>query len=180
MKNVTDYLISLASQSPAGSFGLNINNLATSLINLNVVLGVLIIFGRGVLRDFLYNRKSKIVNTIQISKDLYSNAVEKLEKARARLCKVKIETKQLQATGYSEIKREKLNLIHSTYKTLEHWEKKKKETCRFEQHRAINDVQQWVLQQTLQKVLKTLNSILNAELHLRTIRVNIDILGTLE
>nr|YP_010759893.1 ATP synthase CF0 subunit I [Cuscuta chinensis]AZL92765.1 AtpF [Cuscuta chinensis]WCF05447.1 CF0 subunit I [Cuscuta chinensis]WEY29838.1 ATP synthase CF0 subunit I [Cuscuta chinensis] len=180
MKNVTYYFISLASRSPAGSFGLNTNNLVISLINISVVLGVLIVFGRGVLRDFLENRKNKIVNTIQISEELYSGAVEKLEKARARLCKVETEAHQLRVTGYSDIEREKLNLINSTYKTLEQLENKKKETCWFEQQRAINDIRQWVLQQTLQRVLKTLNSFLNAELHLRTIRVNISMLGTLK
>nr|YP_010760369.1 ATP synthase CF0 subunit I [Cuscuta micrantha]WEY30364.1 ATP synthase CF0 subunit I [Cuscuta micrantha] len=180
MKNGTYYFISLASQSPAGSFGLNTNNLVTTLLNISVVLCVLIIFGRGVLRDFLDNRKNKIVNTIQISDELYSGAVEKLEKAQARLSKVETEAKQLRVTGYSEIEREKLNLINSTYETLERLEKKKKEACSFEQQRVINDVRQWVLQQTLQKVLKTLNGFLNAELHLRTICVNIGMLGTLQ
>nr|YP_010760190.1 ATP synthase CF0 subunit I [Cuscuta haughtii]WEY30185.1 ATP synthase CF0 subunit I [Cuscuta haughtii] len=179
MKNVTYYFLSLASQSLVGSFGLNTNNLVPSLINLSVVLGLLIIFGRGVLRDFLDNRKKKIVNTIQISEELYSGAVEKLEKARLRFCKVQTEAEQLRVTGYSEIEREKLNLINSTYKTLERLEKKKKETCWFEQERSINDIRQWVLQETLHRVLKTLNSFLNPELHLRKIRVNIGMLGTL-
>ncbi|RAL41540.1 hypothetical protein DM860_010334 [Cuscuta australis] len=84
----------------------------------------------------------------------------------------------IRVTGYSEIEQEKLNLINSTYKTLERLEKK--ETCSFEQQRAINDVRQWVLQQTLQRVLKTLNGSLNPELHLHTIRVNISMLGTLK
>nr|YP_010759952.1 ATP synthase CF0 subunit I [Cuscuta macrocephala]WEY29897.1 ATP synthase CF0 subunit I [Cuscuta macrocephala] len=180
MKNVTYYFLSLASRSPAGSFGLNTNNLVTSLINISVVLGVLIIFGSGVLRDFLDNRKNKIANTIQVSEKLYSGAVEKREKARARLCKVETEAKQLRVTRYSEMEREELSLINSTYKTLEQLEKKKKETCWFEQQTAINDVRQWVLQQTLQRVLKTLNSCLNVELHLRTIRANIGMLGTLK
>lgn len=180
MKNITDSFISLASQSPVGSFGLNTENLVASFINLSIVLGVLIVFGRGFLRNFLDSRKNKIVKTIEISEELYSGAVEKLEKARARLCKVETDAKQLRVTGYSEIEREKLNLLNSTYRTLERLEKKKKETCWFEQQRAINDVQQWVLQQTLQKVLKTLNSFLNPALHFRKIRVNIGMLGTLK
>nr|YP_001531206.1 ATP synthase CF0 B subunit [Cuscuta obtusiflora]A8W3H6.1 RecName: Full=ATP synthase subunit b, chloroplastic; AltName: Full=ATP synthase F(0) sector subunit b; AltName: Full=ATPase subunit I [Cuscuta obtusiflora]ABW20551.1 ATP synthase CF0 subunit I [Cuscuta obtusiflora] len=180
MNDVTYYLISLASQSPAGSFGLNTNNLVTTLINIGVVLCLLIIFGKGFLRNFLDTRKNKIVNTMQISDELYSSAVEKLEKAQARLCKVENEAKQLRVTGYSEIEHEKLNLINSTYKTLERLEKKKKETCSFEQQQAFNDVRQWVLQQTLQRVLKTLNGSFNPELHLRTIRINISMLGTLK
>nr|YP_010760429.1 ATP synthase CF0 subunit I [Cuscuta nevadensis]WEY30424.1 ATP synthase CF0 subunit I [Cuscuta nevadensis] len=180
MKDVTNYFISLTSQSLVGSFGLNTNNLVTSIINISVVLGVLIFFGRGILSNFLDNRKKKIVNTIQISEKLYSGAVEKLEKARAHLFKVETHAKQLRVAGYLEIEREKLNLINSTYNTLEQFEKKKQDTCWFEQQRAINDVQQWILQQTIQKVLKTMNSFFNPELHLRTIRLNIGMLGKLK
>lgn len=81
---------------------------------------------------------------------------------------------------YSAIERDKLNLINSIYTTLEQQENNNKETLRFEQQRAINQVQQWVLQQALQGALGTLNSCLNNELHLRTISVNIGILGAMQ
>nr|YP_009667458.1 ATP synthase CF0 B subunit [Cuscuta strobilacea]QCW07813.1 ATP synthase CF0 B subunit [Cuscuta strobilacea] len=180
MKNVTYYFISLASGSPAGSFGLNTKNLVISLLNIGVVLGVLIVFGRVFLSNFLDNRKNRIINTIQVSEELYRGAIDKLEKARAHLCKVETEAKQLRVTEYSKIDQKKLNLPNLNYRPLEQLKKKKKETFWFEQKRAINDVRQWVLQQTLQRVLKNLNSLLNAELHLRIIRVNIDVLGTLK
>jgi len=51
--------------------------------------------------------------------------------------------------GYSEIEREKMNLINSTYKTLEQLENYKNETIHFEQQRAINQVRQRVFQQAL-------------------------------
>ena len=82
--------------------------------------------------------------------------------------------------GYSEIEREKLNLIDSTYKTLEQLENYKNETINFEQQKASNQVRQRVFQQALQGALGTLNSCLNTELHFRTIRANIGILGSME
>jgi len=82
--------------------------------------------------------------------------------------------------GYSEIKREKLNLIHSIYTTLEQLENYKNETIHFEQQRAINQVRQRVLQQALQGALGTLNSCLNNELHLRTVSANIGMFGTMK
>jgi hypothetical protein len=48
MKNVTDSFVSLGYWPSAGSFGFNTDILATNLINLSVVLGVLIFFGKGV------------------------------------------------------------------------------------------------------------------------------------
>nr|YP_010885810.1 ATP synthase CF0 subunit I [Scrophularia kakudensis]WJH15873.1 ATP synthase CF0 subunit I [Scrophularia kakudensis] len=180
MKNVTDSFVSLGRWPSAGSFGFNTDILATNPINLSVVIGVLIFFGKGVLSDLLDNRKQRILNTIRNSEELRGGAIEQLEKARARLRKVEMEADQFRVNGYSEIEREKSNLINSTYKTLEQLENYKNETIQFEQQRAINQVRQRVFQQALQGALGTLNSCLNNELHLRTISANISMLGAMK
>uniref|UniRef100_UPI0030E42A2E ATP synthase CF0 B subunit n=1 Tax=Pedicularis giraldiana TaxID=3127786 RepID=UPI0030E42A2E len=180
MKNVTDSFVSLGHWSSAGSFGFNTDILATNPINLSVVIGVLIFFGKGVLSDLLDNRKQRILNTIRNSSELRGGAVEQLEKAKARLRKVEVEADQFRVNGYSEIEREKFNLVNSTYKTLEQLENYKNETIQFEQQRAINQVRQRIFQQALQGALGTLNSCLTAELHLRTISVNIGMLGAMK
>ena len=120
------------------------------------------------------------MKTIRNSEELREGALDQLEKARARLRKVETEADQFRMTGYSEIEREKLNLINSTYKTLEQLEIYKNETIHFEQQRASNQVRQRVFQQALQGALGTLNSCLNSELHLRTISANIGILGAMK
>nr|YP_010929276.1 CF0 subunit I [Koehneria madagascariensis]WKK48417.1 CF0 subunit I [Koehneria madagascariensis] len=180
MKNVTDSFLYLGHWPSAGSFGFNTDILATNPINLSVVLGVLIFFGKGVLSDLLDNRKQRILNTIRNSEELRGGAIEQLEKARARLRKVEIEAEQFRVNGYSEIEQEKLNLINSTYKTLEQLENYKNETIHFEQQRAINQVRQRIFQQALQGALGTLNSCLNNELHLRTISANIGMFGAMK
>nr|YP_010929024.1 CF0 subunit I [Lourtella resinosa]WKK48165.1 CF0 subunit I [Lourtella resinosa] len=180
MKNVTDSFVSLGHWPSAGSFGFNTDILATNPINLSVVLGVLIFFGKGVLSDLLDNRKQRILNTIRNSEELRGGAIEQLEKARARLRKVEIEAEQFRVNGYSEIEQEKLNLINSTYKALEQLENYKNETIHFEQQRAINQVRQRIFQQALQGALGTLNSCLNHELHLRTISANIGMFGAMK
>nr|YP_010287323.1 ATP synthase CF0 subunit I [Salvia substolonifera]UKT61632.1 ATP synthase CF0 subunit I [Salvia substolonifera] len=180
MKNVTDSFISLGYWPSAGSFGFNTDILATNPINLSVVIGVLIFFGKGVLSDLLDNRKQRILNTIRNSEELRGGAIEQLEKARARLRKVEMEADQFRVNGYSEIEREKLNLINSTYKILGQLENYKNETIQFEQQRAINQVRQRVFQQALQGALGTLNSCLTNELHLRTISANIGMLGVMK
>ncbi|KAI5325264.1 hypothetical protein L3X38_034338 [Prunus dulcis] len=122
----------------------------------------------------------RILKTIRNSEELREGALDQLEKARARLRKVETEADQFRVNGYSEIEREKLNLINSTYKTLEQLENYKNETIHFEQQRAINQDRQRVFQQALQGALGTLNSCLNNELHLRTISTNIGMFGTVK
>nr|YP_010501665.1 ATP synthase CF0 subunit I [Hellenia lacera]YP_010501752.1 ATP synthase CF0 subunit I [Hellenia speciosa]AHA12910.1 ATP synthase CF0 subunit I [Monocostus uniflorus]AHA12996.1 ATP synthase CF0 subunit I [Costus pulverulentus]AYP32217.1 ATP synthase CF0 subunit I [Costus dubius]AYP32291.1 ATP synthase CF0 subunit I [Costus gabonensis]AYP32364.1 ATP synthase CF0 subunit I [Costus osae]AYP32438.1 ATP synthase CF0 subunit I [Costus pictus]AYP35138.1 ATP synthase CF0 subunit I [Tapeinochilos len=180
MKNVIDSFVSLGHWPSAGSFGFNTDILATNPINLSVVLGVLIYFGKGVLNDLLDNRKQRILSTIRNSEELCKGAIEQLERARARLCKVEMEADEYRMNGYSEIEREKVNLINATSDSLERLENYKNETLHFEQQRAINQVRQRVFQQALQGALGTLNSCLNSELHFRTIRANIGILGAMQ
>nr|YP_010964157.1 ATP synthase CF0 subunit I [Astragalus psilosepalus]WNM88735.1 ATP synthase CF0 subunit I [Astragalus psilosepalus] len=180
MKNITDSFLCLSYWPSAGSFGFDTDILATNLINLSVVLGVLIFFGKGVLSDLLDNRKQRILRTIRNSEELREGAIEQLEKARARLRKVETEADRFRVNGYSEIEREKLNLINSINTTLEQLENYKNETIRFEQQKAIHQVQQRVLQQALRGALGTLNSSLNNELHLRTISANIGMFGAMK
>nr|QVO51700.1 ATP synthase CF0 subunit I [Dimeria lawsonii] len=177
MKNVTHSFVFLAHWPFAGSFGLNTDILATNLINLTVVVGVLIFFGKGVLKDLLDNRKQRILSTIRNSEELRRGTLEQLEKARIRLQKVELEADEYRMNGYSEIEREKENLINATSISLEQLEKSKNETLYFEKQRAMNQVRQRVFQQAVQGALGTLNSCLNTELHFRTIRANICILG---
>nr|AKZ30330.1 ATP synthase CF0 B subunit [Goodenia hassallii] len=179
MKNGTDSFLSLGHWPSAGSFGFNTDILATNLINLSVVLGLLIFFGKGVLNDLLDNRKQRILNSIRNSEELCEGAIEQLEKARAHLRKVEIEADRFRVDGYSEIERKKRNLIDSTYKTLEELKNSKNETLNFEEQKARTELEQEVFQQALQRAIGILKSRLNSEnreLHLRTIIVNIAIL----
>nr|YP_010163133.1 ATP synthase CF0 B subunit [Psophocarpus tetragonolobus]QRI60925.1 ATP synthase CF0 B subunit [Psophocarpus tetragonolobus] len=180
MKNITDSFLCLGYWPSAGSFGFNTDILATNPINLSVVLGVLVFFGKGVLSDLLDNRKQRILRTIRNSEELREGAIEQLEKAQARLMKVETEADRFRVNGYSEIEREKLNLINSIYTTLEQLENYKNEAIQFEQQRVSNQVRQRVLQQALQGALGTLNGCLNNELHLRTVSVNIGMFGTMK
>nr|AZB80477.1 ATP synthase CF0 subunit I [Hyparrhenia rudis] len=180
MKNVTHSFVFLAHWPFAGSFGLNTDILATNLINLTVVVGVLIFFGKGVLKDLLDNRKQRILSTIRNSEELRRGTLEQLEKARIRLQKVELEADEYRMNGYSEIEREKANLINATSISLEQLEKSKNETLFYEKQKAMNQVRQRVFQQAVQGALGTLNSCLNTELHFRTIRANIGILGAIE
>nr|YP_009931726.1 ATPase I subunit [Lachnoloma lehmannii]QNR90444.1 ATPase I subunit [Lachnoloma lehmannii]WJZ21561.1 ATPase I subunit [Lachnoloma lehmannii] len=180
MKNLTDSFVYLGHWPSAGSFGFNTDILATNPINLSVVFGVLIFFGKGVLNDLLDNRKQRILNTIRNSEELREGAIQQLKNARVRLRKLITEADQFRANGYAEIEREKLNLINSTSRTLKQLENYKNETILFEQQRTINQVRERVFQQALQGAIGTLNSCLSNELHLRTINANIGMFGTMK
>ncbi|CAH9120677.1 unnamed protein product [Cuscuta europaea] len=84
------------------------------------------------LSDLLDNRKNRILNTIQNSEELRGRSIEKLEKAQAHLSKVERQAEEFRLNGYSEIKRENLNLLNSTSNILEQFENDKNETILFD------------------------------------------------
>ena len=90
------------------------------------------------LKDLLDNRKQRILSTIRNSEELRRGTIEQLEKARIRLQKVELEADEYRMNGYSEIEREKANLINATSISLEQLEKYKNETLYFEKQRAMN------------------------------------------
>ena len=126
------------------------------------------------------NRKQRILNTLRNSEELRKAAIVQLEKARVRFRKVELETNEYRMNEYSDLERQKQNIVNKGYNDLERLENNKKETLCFEQERAINQVRQQILQQAFQRALGTLKSSLNSELHSRTIRANIAILRTIE
>jgi len=81
MKNVTNSFVFLAHWPFAGSFGLNTDILATNLINLTVVVGVLIFFGfkLTILRPHFITFLSNNILTFATSKNLFSVSLLKLK-----------------------------------------------------------------------------------------------------
>nr|QYB21315.1 ATP synthase CF0 subunit I [Diselma archeri]BBN66545.1 ATP synthase CF0 B chain [Diselma archeri] len=174
MKNVTESFISLISSTEG--FGLNTNILKTNIINLSVVIGVLIYFGKGVLSNLLDNRKYKILSTIESSEELCKTAANQLEKARARFREVEMRVREIRVNGYSQIEKEKEDLINIASVNLKQLENLKNETIHFEQERVIEQVRQQISHQAVQRAIGTLNSRLNSKLHLRTIEDNMNLL----
>lgn len=107
------------------------------------------------------------MSTIRNSEELRRGTIEQLEKARVRLQKVELEADEYRMNGYSEIEREKENLINATSISLEQLEKSKNEILYFEKQRAMNQVRQRVFQQAVQGALGTLNSCLNTAAYLQ-------------
>lgn len=120
------------------------------------------------------------MNSLRNSEELRKGAIDQLKKARIRFQKVEQEANEYRMNEYSDLERKKQNIIKIGYEKLERFEKNKKENLCFEQERVINQIRQRILQQVLKRALGILGSSLNSELHYRTIRANIAILGAIE
>nr|YP_010451493.1 ATP synthase CF0 subunit I [Schizaea pusilla]UTV01466.1 ATP synthase CF0 subunit I [Schizaea pusilla] len=161
----------------AASFGWNDNILDTNLINLIVVLGVLIHFGKGVSINLLENRKRTIPDTIHDAEERYEEAVDKLEKANTRLQEAGLKANGIRANGLLQMEREKQDLVNAADEDLKTFENDGDSTIRFEKRRAVEQVRRQIARLAPERSLKDLNSRLDNELHLRMIDYHIGLLG---
>nr|YP_005352933.1 ATP synthase CF0 subunit I [Mankyua chejuensis]ADZ47965.1 ATP synthase CF0 subunit I [Mankyua chejuensis]AJJ48595.1 ATP synthase CF0 B subunit [Mankyua chejuensis] len=180
MKNVTDSIFLLSYRPLAGGFGLNTNVLETDIINLGVVIGILIYFGKGVLTNLLENRRRTILNTIRDAEERYREATEKLKQARTRLQQAEVKADEIRSNGLAQMEREKRDLINAADEDSKRLEDSKNSTIRFEEQRAIEQVRQQVSRLALERALVSLNSCSNSESYSRIIDYHIGLLRTME
>nr|QWW93016.1 ATP synthase CF0 subunit I [Cyathodium smaragdinum] len=164
----------------AGSFGLNTNLLETNLINLSVVIGLLIYYGKGSLSNLLNNRRENILNTIKDAEERYKEATDKPNQARTRLQQAKLKADEIRMNGLSQMEKEKQDLIDAADEDSKRLEDSKNATIRFEERRAIEQVRQQVSRLASERALETLKIRLNNELHSRMIDYHIGLLRAME
>ncbi|YP_009870948.1 ATP synthase CF0 subunitI (chloroplast) [Prosopis cineraria] len=180
MKNITDSFLSLGYWPSAGSFGFNTDILATNPINLSVVLGVLIFFGKGVFKRFI--RKSKTENLEDYSKFRRTTGRGHGTTGKSpgpvkesRNGSRSVSSEWLFGDRTRKIEFDEFNLYDfGTIRKLQ------KGNHSFGTTKGDESSPTAVFQQALQGALGTLNSCLNNELHLRTISANIGMFGTMK
>ncbi len=91
------WLATEASAAETGGFGLNLDLLETNLINLVIVIGVLIYFGRGFLGKTLSDRRSTIEEAIKEAETRQRKAAENLAEAQQKLTQAQAEAEKIKA-----------------------------------------------------------------------------------
>jgi F-type H+-transporting ATPase subunit b len=181
MNTGIDLVASLDTWSMAErSLGFNTNLLDTNLINLAVVIGVLVYFGKGVLTTILTNRKETILSTIRDAEERYQQAIEKLNQARNRLEQAKAKAEEIRVNSLLQIEKEKEALIKAADEDCKRLEDSKNITISFEEQKAIVQVRQQVSRLALKRALEIINSRLNMDLHARMIDYHIGLFKAMQ
>nr|YP_010386156.1 ATP synthase CF0 B subunit [Cosmarium ochthodes]UPO65282.1 ATP synthase CF0 B subunit [Cosmarium ochthodes] len=178
MNSETYWIISSNNWDLAESFGFNTNILETNLINLAVVIGVLVYFGKGVcagcsLTTILNNRKETILSTIRDAEERYQEAIDKLNQARTQLEQAKAKAEEIRVNGILQMEREKQELIKAADEDSKRLEEAKNLTIRFAEQKAIVQIRQQISRLTVKRALEIINSRLNLDLHARMIDYHI-------
>nr|QKV47249.1 ATP synthase CF0 subunit I [Nephrolepis cordifolia] len=180
MRSVSEIAAPSNNWTLATSIGLNTNILEINLINLILVLGILFYYGKGVLINFLENRKRTILNTIQDAEERQKEASNKLQKARIRLQQAKVKADEIRINGLTQMDREQRDLVDAADEDLKGLEDSKNFAIRFEKQRAIEQVRQQVSRLASERALESLNNRLDHQFHLRMIDYHIGLFRAMD
>ncbi|AFY61407.1 F0F1 ATP synthase subunit B [Synechococcus sp. PCC 6312] len=79
----------------AGQFGLNLNLFETNIINLAIVIGILVYFGRGVLGKILGDRQTAIATEVKEAEERKQTAAARLADEQQKLAQAQEEAKRI-------------------------------------------------------------------------------------
>jgi F-type H+-transporting ATPase subunit b len=161
MNSATDLINLLNNWHLAPGFGFNTNPLETNLINLAIVIGVLVYFGKKMFSDLLNNRRDTIFSTIRNAEERYQEAINNLNQARTRLQQAQTKADKIRINGLSQIQKEEQQLIREVVENSRRVEDSKNMTILLEEQSAIEQVLQQVSKLMFKKALNALNSRLN-------------------
>jgi F-type H+-transporting ATPase subunit b len=167
MTNTAHILVLGLQSSLATGLSLNTNVLDTNLINLAIVIGILVYFGRQILQDTLNSRKEKIVTQIEDAKKQYEEVKQTLLEAKELLSQAKVKEIEIRANGEVDKKRQIQLLIEAHKEALKRLQNVKDITVQLEQQKAVQDLRNYVITSAFKQAEEFLKDHITPDLHVR-------------
>lgn len=167
MTNTAHILVLGLQSSLATGLSLNTNVLDTNLINLAIVIGILVYFGRQILQDTLNSRKEKIVTQIEDAQKQYEEVKQTLLEAKELLSQAKVKEIEIRANGEVDKKRQIQLLIEAHKEALKRLQNVKDITVQLEQQKAVQDLRNYVITSAFEQAEEFLKNHITPDLHVR-------------
>lgn len=100
-------------------FGLNFDLLDTNLINLAIIIGVLVVFGRRFLGDTLSSRKAEIESAIRDAEERKKKAASELASQQQKLAQAQAEAKKLIEDAHARAEAVKASIAEQAERDIE-------------------------------------------------------------
>lgn len=143
-------------------FGINTDILETNILNLVVVIGVLIYYGKSLISDIINSRKAAILRNLEDAETRFKQAADNLSFAKDQLQKAKIKSEQIRSQGLAIAKQAASKLITSTENDIKRLKettlyiiKLEEEKCLAEVLNKLNDL---AFTKAIEKIKQNLNS----------------------
>jgi F-type H+-transporting ATPase subunit b len=170
-------LLLAAEASHEGGFGLNFDIFETNLINLLIVIGVLVYFGRGFLGKILSERRAGIEEAINDAEKRQKDAAAALAEEQQKLTQAQAEAERIRATAEANAKAAKQAILAQAAQDLERMKADAGKELEAERERAIAQLRAIVASMALERVENQLKTTLDDSAQHQLIDRSIALLG---
>jgi len=158
-------------------FALNLNLLDTNLINLVIIIGVLVYFGRGFLGSTLSERRSRIESEIREAEKRKQDAAASLAEEQQKLAQAQTEAARMlkEAEGRADVARQAV--LDQADKDVERLRTAAAQDTSSQRDRIVTELRQRVAELAMQRAEEKLRSDLDDSTQQRLVDKSITMLG---
>ena len=147
-----------ASEAGSGGFGLNLDFLETNLLNIAMLLGLVVFFGRKVLGDILGERRSKIAEAIQEAEERQKKVSAALAVQQKKLAESKAEAEKILQTAQARSQVVQAEIAAQSVKDIERMRESAAKDLTSEQERVMSELKQRLVGMAIANVESRLKS----------------------
>ncbi len=144
-------------------FGINADILETNVINLAIVIGVLVYFGRGVVGNLMATRRATIEEAITEAESAQAAAAKALEAQQQKLAQAQAEAERIVAEARVSAERTREAILAKSAQDVQRMREDASKDLAAEQDRAIAQLRRRAAVAAIEQVTSQLQSRLSAE-----------------
>lgn len=164
-------------EAEAGGFGLNFDILETNLINLAILIGVLVFFGRKVVGKTLSDRRERIETEIQSAEKSAKEAAAALAEQQQKLTSAQAEAERIRKSAQESAEQAKEKILATVAVDIQRLKETASQDLNSERERAIASLRSSVVALALEKVESQLQSGVDDATQQKLINNSIALLG---
>lgn len=153
----------LLGEAKESGFGLNFSLLDTNLINLVIIIGVLVYFGRGLVGKTLAERRSQIETAIKEAEDRKKSASASLAEEQQKLAQAKVEAERIRQDAVVSAERARAAILEETEAELARMRDAASQDITSQQERIARELREVIASQAVALSEDRLKSGLNPD-----------------
>ena len=163
--------------SETKGFGLNFDILETNIINLAIVIGVLIYFGKGFLGSKLQERREAIETAIKDAEARQKKAAASLAEQQQKLQMAKKEAERIKAEAQTNAEAAREAVLAQSAKDIERIKASAAQDLSSQQDKVMQELRRRVSAMAMEKVRSRLPNILDQDTQTKLVDQSISQLG---
>lgn len=173
----TEAALELSEEAEGHGFGLNLDILETNVINLAIIIGVLIYFGRGFLGKTLSERRAKIEAAIQDAEQRKKTAAAALATQQQKLAQSQAEAAKIRSDAEAQSQSARDAILVQAEQDIQRMKSTAAQDLVSQQEKVIAELRQRVVALAIQKAEARLKGELSADAQQQLIDRSIAIMG---